>query len=93
MLPDSTVPIGTTKAYSARTGIRCTTYKDYYDADGKLVDRVELHRDYYRPFPQEDSLQPGFRGSRRFVDIALKFYDFSHENQKNKLVGQWGVCT
>lgn len=55
---DSSVPYGTTKVYSAKTGIKCTTYKDYYDADGKLVDRVELQRDYYRPYPQEIHYNP-----------------------------------
>ncbi len=55
---DSSVPYGTTETYGARTGIKCTTYKDYYDADGKLVDRVELHRDYYRPFAEEVHYNP-----------------------------------
>lgn len=55
---DATVPYGTTETYSARTGIKCTTYKDYYDADGKLVDRVELHRDYYRPYAKEIHYNP-----------------------------------
>ena len=57
-IPDSTVPRGTTKVYSAKTGIKCTTYKDYYDADGKLVDRVELQRDYYRPYAKEIHYNP-----------------------------------
>ena len=55
---DSSVPYGTTETYGARTGIKCTTYKDYYDADGKLVDRVELHRDYYAPFAEEVHYNP-----------------------------------
>jgi vancomycin resistance protein YoaR len=55
---DSSVPYGTTETYGARTGIKCTTYKDYYDADGKLIDRVELHRDYYRAFPMEVHYNP-----------------------------------
>jgi vancomycin resistance protein YoaR len=55
---DSTVPRGTTEVYSAKTGIKCTTYKDYYGADGKLVDRVELHRDYYRPYAKEIHYNP-----------------------------------
>jgi vancomycin resistance protein YoaR len=55
---DSTVAFGKTETYSARTGIKCTTYKDYYDKDGKLVDRVVLHRDYYRPFAQEIHYNP-----------------------------------
>ncbi len=55
---DSSVVYGQTDVYSARTGIKCTTYKDYYDADGKLVDRVELHSDYYRPFAKEIHYNP-----------------------------------
>ena len=55
---DSSVPYGTTETYSAKTGIKCTTYKDYYDADGKLIDRVELHRDYYAPFAEEIHYNP-----------------------------------
>ncbi len=55
---DSSVTYGQTEIYSARTGIKCTTYKDYYDADGKLVDRVELHRDYYRAFAREIHYHP-----------------------------------
>ncbi len=55
---DSTVTYGQTEVYGAHTGIKCTTYKDYYDADGKLIERVELHRDYYRAFPREVHYHP-----------------------------------
>lgn len=44
---DKSVERGTTEKAKARKGIKCTTYKVYYDADGKEFDRVKLFSDYY----------------------------------------------
>ena len=44
---DSSVPRGTTKKVNARNGIKCTTYKVIYDADGNEIDRIKLFSDYY----------------------------------------------
>lgn len=43
---------------SSRTGIRCTTYKVYYDKDGKIVEKIPLYSDYYKPFAEEYHYNP-----------------------------------
>ncbi len=54
---DSSVPKGTTKAYTAHTGKRVTTYKVYLK-NGKEINRVVLHKDYYRAITAEIHYNP-----------------------------------
>ncbi|MCK5128707.1 MAG: VanW family protein [Clostridiales bacterium] len=41
-----------------RTGIRCTTYKVFYDKDGKIIEKIPLFSDYYKPYPEEYHYNP-----------------------------------
>ncbi len=56
-IKDSSVPKGTTKSYSSHSGKRVTTYKVYMK-NGKEIDRVVLHKDYYRAITGEVHYNP-----------------------------------
>lgn len=58
-IADKDVPVAESPMLiKARTGIRCTSYKNYYDKDGKLIEQVPLFNDYYKPQAAEYHYNP-----------------------------------
>jgi vancomycin resistance protein YoaR len=58
-IADKDVPVAKSPMIiKARTGIKCTSYKNYYDKDGKLIEQVPLFNDYYKPQAAEHHYNP-----------------------------------